>query len=262
MYVSRIYVERLSMCMMYDIVGKAQTIRLYPDRRNSSNFRLIYRFLLDNDPLMAIINQEFIKRYPVKSKDGSMLIDDWNPTDRECQPIIQRAGNELLLGDDLTRQQILEVIKGPIQPIDEYFRMKSNLTTFTTRSYEARHHSRCTRKMVKYKSADDEHMYAVIEHMFHLRSHAVTALAKQYKLLVIHNYEQVCEHGSGLPCVRKTRLNDNIQGYTPVISVETVHPYNVAAWPTGLLPSEFSDYLMVQISPANDDTRLAKIKLR
>jgi hypothetical protein len=249
------------LCVQLMNVGKAHSVRLVYDRRSSSNFRLIYRFLLDNDPLMSLINQEFTKRYPVESKNGSMLIDDWNPTDIECESIIERAGDELLLSADLTRQDILDVIKGPIQPIDEYYRMQSNLTTFTTRAYEARHHSRCTRRMIKYRSGDDEHMYAEVEHMFQLRSHSVTAIAKQYKLLVIHNYEQSSKHASELPCVRKTRLHDNIQDYTPVIQVDTVHPYNVAAWPAGAA-SEFSDYLMVQISPANDDTQLAEIKHR
>jgi hypothetical protein len=214
---------------------------------------------------MRIINEEFEKRFALRAGQNSRtrMLDDWNPSDGDCAPIISRASDELMLPCVLTREQIVNVIKGPIQAIDEYVRMKSNLTTFTTRSYEARHHSRCSRKMIKYLSGDDEHTYAVVEQMFSIRSHSVTEISKPYNLLVIHNYEQVCSHASQLPCVKKMTHVNNIHEVTSVIRAESVYPHNVAAWPAGhTLPSEYSNYLMVQIDPTEDETTLAAIPER
>jgi hypothetical protein len=214
---------------------------------------------------MRIINEEFEKRHPLRAGQTKRikLIDDWNPSEIDCVPIINRASQELLLPCEVTRQNILEMVNGPIQPLNQYHRMQSNLTTFTTREYEARHHSRCTRKMVKYKSGDDEHTYAVIDSMFSIRSHSVTNMSKQYNLLVIHNYEQIGKHASLLPCVKKMSHVDNLHNATPVIQAEAVYSHNVAAWPAGqATPSEFSNYLMVQIDPTEDETKLVPIKIR
>jgi hypothetical protein len=233
-------------------VGKPKQIQLVHSQAHDSLFRQIYIFLLVNDPLMMIINSAFKQRYPKESKSGKKIIDNWDPDIPSYGIIQKRIKDEL--NEEITMNELKEIIKGPIDNINEYHRMKSNLTTFVTRTYESNHHSRCTRKLIKYKSSIGKHSYAMIENMLSLRSHSVTRLSKLYNLIVIHNYESVGNHISGLPYVKLMSKKDNIYHNTPVIEATAIYSHNVAAWPAGKLPSANS--LVVQIECVTDETTL------
>jgi hypothetical protein len=237
-------------------------LTLEPTRQHDSLFRKIYVFLLNHDPLMMIVNDVFKERYAASAKNGSKLIDDWIPIPLDYETIKARVRAQL--NKDITAAELRQVIRGPVDNIKEYHRMKSNLTIFTTRTYEARHHSRCTRKMIKYKSNEHgKHAYATIERMIQLLSHSCTELANEYKLLIIHNWKRVdkkignktiVDHPSCLPHVTKMSNADNLYNSNPVIQATVVYPYNVAAWPASGEASEAGNYLMVQQHVVTDET--------
>ena len=143
-------------------------IVLEQKRAADSLFRKIYVYLLNHDPLMSIVNAVFQKRYGSLAKNATKVIDDWKPIEADVAIIQQRVLAEL--NQDITAAEVQQVIRGPIDA-KEYQRMRSNLTTFTTRESEARYHSRCTRKMIKYKSnTKGKHSYATVDKMIQLLS--------------------------------------------------------------------------------------------
>jgi len=235
-------------------------IVLEQKRAADSLFRKIYVYLLNHDPLMSIVNAVFKERYGKLAKNATKVIDDWIPIAEDVAIIQQRVRAEL--SQDITAAEVQQVIRGPID-VKEYQRLRSNLTTFTTKEYEARHHSRCTRKMIKYKSnTKGKHSYATVEKMIQLLSHSCTRLANEHKLLIIHNWKRVSkdkgktvlEHPSGLPYVTKMSNLENVYNSTPVVDATSVYPYNVAAWPASDEPTETGRYLMVQDHVVTDET--------
>jgi hypothetical protein len=159
-YISR-YIDRsIYICIIYIYfyAGKAKIRPLSYSREPQSQFRKIFRFLLSNDPLINIVEEEFKRCYPKGSKDGTFKIDDWKPDDISFERIKQKIKklfphiNEPII----TKEELKKIIKGPsILNSEEYQRVQINKNIFCTYSYQERSRTICSKSMIKYKSHDN-----------------------------------------------------------------------------------------------------------
>jgi hypothetical protein len=245
------------------VLGIPKLIKLDQLKQADSLFRKTFVFLLQNDPVMQIVNDVFNKRYQKQAKNGGKVIDDWTPHADDFAAIRSRI--QMITNKDITMEEVKQVIRGPTI-VKSYDRMRSNLTSFSTQSYEAKNPSRCTRKMIKYKSDKGKHAYAHIEQIITLLSHDAMNFAKEYTLLIIHNWKPVMkgpkghqskiDHPCGLPHLSKVSKQENVFQCIPVIAAEVVYPYNVAAWPASGVASDSGNYLIVQQHVITDETTL------
>jgi hypothetical protein len=218
------------------MVGAGKRIKL--DERQ---WRCVYNFLLDEDPLYSIISDEYKARNPTWERKGRK-VEEWVKTVPETSKVAMREKIEEMLNVSISEEQLVELMRGPSQEVIRYSRFESNGTTFVTEGWE-KEKGRLARKHCFYlnqKQIDDmkegKRPHIPIARLHHIYQISIAnninmpSLRRTYHLLAINNFQYLADHPTQLPHV--TPLSRSATERTqPIIQCEAVRPYNIALWP-------------------------------
>jgi hypothetical protein len=259
------------------LLGACKNIKLerqVNDRR--CDYNLICNFLLSNDPALMIINEEFETAHPIQSKNGTLLIHNWNITDSSYTNIqlkMKQKFNDI----NVSREKINQLLLHPIDSVEEYLRMSVNDVIFCTDKHENKV-SRVTRKFIFYRqpleaqrlekqkiaketendSAQKKStvntngkIVAQIDKIYHVMIHDVCSLFKSYNILKVSNYKYMdVAHESQLPYVFPLSTAQSIETGMPIVHADDIFPVNIALWPSTITANTPTSFLVVH-SDAN-----------
>ncbi len=249
----------------YVLVGKAVPKKFVysanPKRPNT--FRLIYVWLLQNDPLFMAINKVYKSVVPESYYTGGVeSIDVWLTT-KYFKPdvhfsLVQAAAKQVGVTIN-TIDELATILRGPVH-YASYKRFRINDAEFCNSEWEDRPSGTrsTTRRCIKYRLTDPTMRefdfgfgYAMIEGIYEFRSHELLGSSTVYELLQIHNYARKTKqkwskkdsryevHPSQLTRVTRASQENNTYKHSSIITMKQVSAFNVAFWPDGATRNYF-----------------------
>lgn len=249
--------------------GKPKEITL---DRESIDYKLIRMYLLSNDLILKILNDEFTKQYRHAAANGTMKIENWIP-DQQTKLYLYNAlkqhyvhgnnnsaNNEFYSYSEFELNYLQSLLLGPPIQVKEYNRIEINNIKFRTHKYEG--NKKTTHKYVYYRIASDirdnrnkmrTKVAAQIDKIYQVYNTCILddRITRAHTLLSVTNYLYVVNevHASELPYVYEASTAKNTFTATPIISVDNVLPVNIALWKT----ENSQRFLVIQIDPVTNE---------
>ena len=236
------------------LLGTRKATNLHFDLAITSDYRLLHRFLLDNDPIWKIINTEFKFTHKKTWSNGKDIIYNWVPSEQSLIRIQSMLKNEEAI--ELTIPEIQRMQRDGPGRVYSYNRFSVNGVIFCTNRKEG-NRGRGTRKYIYYRDPDHllshKKCVARVEGIYEIASSTLLKASNHYRVLRILNYEYIKEREGvlDLPHVEPVAPNDNLIDYMPVIPVDEVFACNIGLWPS--MKHTIRKYRVVQMDPFHQE---------
>lgn len=239
---------------------------LYPNTpKRYGEWRLVYDFILNEDPLFSIIGDEYRATHRNWKQTG-MIVESWTPNADSLMTMQQTILATLKI--NITHAEIMQLLVGADRNAMEYDRIQLNQTEFVTSSHQQAK-GRRSRNVCFFSNQQQQDEYVnstsrqdkinypigVIDRILLVKSTSILRFQTIYKVFRIQNYEYLTKeppHPSSLPHVKPIPRHLTVQ-VQPIIDVMSVKPYNVALWPA-LATTSNGKFLAVWIDPQHGDT--------
>jgi hypothetical protein len=241
-------------------VGRSRTTPLLcvNDPNRHCDYHLIFQFLIQNDPVMKVLNTEFEKVHP-EYKQAKIYFENWQPHILSLNVVLPQL-RQLCNDATINADDVRIIIRGPSPQVQEYQRFSVNGVVFCTRAHEGAR-KRCTRRFVYYRfhgAVDSngvvcDEVVAQVERIYSVMSSSCLKTGKRYTLLRVTNYKYTpTPHPSELPQVKPIGMTKNVfaKHSMPVIDAKDVRPIYIACWPAGA--DAANTYLVVQSDTVDD----------
>lgn len=226
-----------------------------------NDWRLIFDFLLNEDPLFSVIGDEYKRCHPAWKKIG-MLVEIWKPNTQSLLTMIAAAKEKQI---NVTSDQLMKLLTGPDRNAVEYKRMSVNGIVFVTGDFQ-KSKGRRSRNICFYVNSKQRNQFldpkipndqirwpiAAIERILLVKSTPLLSHQKIYKLLRIQNHAYQAAHPTQLPHVQPVlrKLTVRVQ---PIVDAMCIKPYNIALWPANA-HALTDKFVAVWIDPQHGDT--------
>jgi hypothetical protein len=263
----------------FSLVGKAEpkVFEYSENPKRVNTFRLIYLWLLHNDPLFKAINAVYKSVVPKSYYTGGKeSIDVWLRSrhwdEANHLRMVQNAAKGVGVNIN-TVDELANILRGP-QYYKSYKRCRLNGSEFCSTAWEVRDRGTrsTTRRVIKYRLKDNSKRefdfgfgYAMIEGIYEFRSHSLLESSKVYQLLRIHNFSRKMvtptryeTHPSQLTRVARASKSNNVHYHSAVIPINDVSAFNVALWPDGDTANYF--IVHVHVDPDTIPGRVAPVE--